>query len=46
MKEAKRKVDALNGHVAIALVSEASNVGIVEREVSDLFHGPVGEHDP
>lgn len=46
VEEAERKVDALHRDVAVALLAVALDVDVVQGEVRELLHGPVGEHDP
>ena len=46
VEEAESKVDALHRDVAVALLAVALDVDIVQGELRELLHGPVGEHDP
>lgn len=46
VEEAEGEVDALHGNEAIALFPVALDVDIVQGELGQLLHGPVGEHDP
>lgn len=46
MEKAEGEVDALYRNIAVALFAVAFDVDIVEGEMGELLHGPVGEHDP
>lgn len=46
VEEAEGEVDALDGDEAVALLAVALDVDVVERELGELLHGPVREHDP
>jgi len=46
VEETEREVDALYCDISVTLFAVAFDVDIVQSEVSQLLHGPVGEHDP
>jgi hypothetical protein len=46
VEETEGEVDALHCNEAIALLAVALDVDIVQGELGQLLHGPVGEHDP
>ena len=46
VEKTEGKVDALHRDVSIALLAVALDVDVIEGEVGQLLHGPVGEHDP
>ena len=46
VEEAEGEVDALDGDEAVALLAVALDVDVVQGELGQLLHGPVGEHDP
>lgn len=46
MEEAECEVDALHRNVSVALLAMAFNVDVVQGEVRELLHSPIGEHDP
>lgn len=46
VEEAESEIDALHSDEAVALLAVTLDVDIVQGELRQLLHGPVGEHDP